>query len=93
MRARWASVLFAVSIPGLLFVGLLLDSATAEPVPFNCMMLPGEELASVLITNSLASGLCAGDLGIVVVLGRLEFTGDDAGGIESPPARKWKCAG
>ncbi|MFL6836650.1 MAG: hypothetical protein ACJ8FZ_05010 [Bradyrhizobium sp.] len=56
MRARWADVLFALSIfLGLLHIGLLVDPATAESVPFNCMMLPGEELASVLITNSLAS--------------------------------------
>jgi hypothetical protein len=38
---------------GLLFAGLLADPALAEQVPFKCTMLPGEEVASILITNSL----------------------------------------
>ena len=29
--------------------------ACAESVPFNCIILPGEDLASIMITNSLAS--------------------------------------
>ena len=29
--------------------------ASAESVPFNCVILPGSELASIMITNSLAS--------------------------------------
>ena len=29
--------------------------AAADAVPFTCKILPGEELASILITNSLAS--------------------------------------
>jgi hypothetical protein len=36
-----------------LFIGLPYAPASAEPVPFNCMILPGEELASIMITNSL----------------------------------------
>jgi hypothetical protein len=28
---------------------------SAEAVPFNCMILPGEDVASILMTNSLAS--------------------------------------
>ena len=34
--------------------GLLADPAAAESVPINCMILPGEEIASVLMTNSLS---------------------------------------
>ena len=33
---------------------LLSTPALAEQVPFNCMILPGQEAASVLMTNSLA---------------------------------------
>jgi len=40
---------------GLIFLSLLSMSASAESVPFNCIILPGEELASIMITNSLAS--------------------------------------
>ena len=29
--------------------------ASAESVPFNCVILPGSELASIMMTNSLAS--------------------------------------
>lgn len=29
--------------------------ALAESVPFNCIILPGENLASIMMTNSLAS--------------------------------------
>ncbi len=36
-----------------LFIGLLPAPAGAEPVPFNCIILPGEELASIIITNAL----------------------------------------
>ena len=56
MRSRVACALFVLSIGlGLLVVGLLADPASAESVPLNCMILPGEEIASILITNSLAS--------------------------------------
>ena len=34
-------------------VELGLPPASAESVPFNCMILPGQEVASILITNSL----------------------------------------
>jgi len=39
---------------GLLVVALPAEPAAAEPVPYDCMMLPGEEIASILTTNSLA---------------------------------------
>src|SRR5882757_8190769 len=29
--------------------------ASAESVPFNCVILPGQDVASILMTNSLAS--------------------------------------
>jgi hypothetical protein len=38
-----------------LSTGLLAGPAAAGPVPFDCMILPGAELASVLMTNSLDS--------------------------------------
>lgn len=56
MRSYPAGALFVLSIGlGLLVVGLLADPASAESVPLNCMILPGEEIASILMTNSLAS--------------------------------------
>jgi hypothetical protein len=60
MRLRRSDVLLALSIlPGLLCAGWLADPALAESVPFNCMILPGEEIASILMTNSLAAdGFC-----------------------------------
>jgi hypothetical protein len=36
-----------------LLIGVPSAPACAEPVPFNCVILPGEELASIMITNSL----------------------------------------
>ena len=33
--------------------GLLSPPAVAETVPFKCTILPGEEIASIVITNSL----------------------------------------
>jgi hypothetical protein len=52
-------VLFVVVLSVGLVSGLdLLLSATpasAESVPFNCSILPGAEIASITITNSLAS--------------------------------------
>jgi hypothetical protein len=44
-----------VSGPGLLMCGFLSTPASAESVPFNCAILPGEEMASITMTNSLAS--------------------------------------
>ena len=35
--------------------GLLSTPASAESVPFNCTILPGAEMASIMMTNSLAS--------------------------------------
>jgi hypothetical protein len=43
-------------LPGLwlaFLIGLLPSAASAESVPFNCMILSGEDVASVLMTNSL----------------------------------------
>ena len=40
---------------GLILSGLLSMPAMAESVPFNCLILPGQEVASILMTNSLAS--------------------------------------
>ena len=37
-----------------LLVAAQITPVSAESVPFNCMILPGEEVASILITNSLA---------------------------------------
>jgi hypothetical protein len=39
----------------LLMSGLLSTPASAESVPFNCTILPGAEMASIMMTNSLAS--------------------------------------
>jgi hypothetical protein len=42
------------SIPGLAVVGALLSApAAAEVVPFKCTILPGEEVASITVTNLL----------------------------------------
>ena len=55
MRPRPTSLHVALLIAiGLLFIGVS-TSAIAESVPFSCVILPGEEVASVLMTNSLAS--------------------------------------
>jgi hypothetical protein len=44
------------AIPRLALVaGLLSIPAVAESVPFNCIILPGEDGASIMVTNSLAS--------------------------------------
>jgi hypothetical protein len=53
-----AFLVLSISL-GLLLIGLLADPALAEAVPLNCTILPGEEIASILITNSLAAdGSC-----------------------------------
>ncbi len=36
-----------------LLTGLLVMPASAEPVPFDCVILPGAEEASIRLTNSL----------------------------------------
>jgi len=46
---------FPFTCLGLIYLGLLSAAASAESVPFSCIILPGEELASIMITNSLAS--------------------------------------
>ena len=38
-----------------LLAGVQMTPASAESVPFNCVILPGSELASIMITNSLDS--------------------------------------
>lgn len=38
-----------------LLTGLLSTPASAEPVPFSCIILPGDDIASIMTTNSLAS--------------------------------------
>jgi hypothetical protein len=59
MCLRPAALLVLSISLGLLLVGLLADPAFAEAVPLNCTILPGEEIASILITNSLAvDGSC-----------------------------------
>jgi hypothetical protein len=56
VRLRPAGATLALSIClGALFVGLQADPAFAETVPLNCMILPGEEVASILMTNALAA--------------------------------------
>jgi hypothetical protein len=44
-----------VSGLGLPMYGFLSTPASAESVPFNCTILPGQEMASITMTNSLAS--------------------------------------
>jgi hypothetical protein len=38
-----------------LLTGLLAAPAAADSVPFDCVILPGAEVASIMMTNSLAS--------------------------------------
>jgi hypothetical protein len=38
-----------------LLAGTQMTPASAESLPFNCVILPGNELASIMVTNSLAS--------------------------------------
>ena len=55
--AEFQLVLF-IGLPvglGLLMSGFLSTPALAESVPFNCIILPGEDLASIMMTNSLPS--------------------------------------
>ena len=40
---------------GPLSVGLPSAPASAELVPFNCVILPGDDAASIMMTNSLGS--------------------------------------
>jgi hypothetical protein len=55
---RWHSAAFQVALViglDLVLSGLESLPALAEAVPFNCMILPGEDVASLLMTNPLAS--------------------------------------
>src|SRR6267378_248000 len=40
---------------GLPLSDLLSTPASAESMPFNCMILPGQEMASIVMTNSLSA--------------------------------------
>jgi len=44
----------ALACPGLALACCLAGRAPADTVPFACTILPGEEIASILMTNSLA---------------------------------------
>ncbi len=44
------AVLVELELP---LTDFLSTPASAESVPFNCMILPGQEVASILMTNSL----------------------------------------
>ena len=46
-----------ISLIGLILIciGALWTQAFAETVPFNCTILPGEDVASILMTNALES--------------------------------------
>src|SRR5260221_12871937 len=48
MRPQLARVWLA------LLAGIQITPASAESVQFNCVILPGSELASIMMTNSLA---------------------------------------
>ena len=45
----------ALTCLGLALACCLADRALADTVPFACTILPGEEIASILMTNALAS--------------------------------------
>ena len=47
---RWGALTGFV----LAFAGCFASPADADEVPFTCMILPGEELASIAMTNALA---------------------------------------
>jgi hypothetical protein len=60
MHSRLAAFQFALVVSlvvslGVGFGPLLSLPALAESVPFNCIILPGENLASIMMTNSLAT--------------------------------------
>jgi hypothetical protein len=55
---RWQSAVFRLALAialGLALSGLESLPALAEVVPFNCVILPGEDVASILMTNATAS--------------------------------------
>jgi hypothetical protein len=47
-RAAWSGIVS-------LFIGVQPMPAAAAPVPFNCVVLPGGDAASIRVTNSLGS--------------------------------------
>ena len=54
MPQRSAALQLVVVIGlGLLLFALLSTAVLADSVPFECIILPGEEIASILVTNSL----------------------------------------
>jgi hypothetical protein len=56
MHSRPAGfLLVALAGLALLCIGLASTPAVAETVPFNCIILPGEDVASILMTNALDS--------------------------------------
>jgi hypothetical protein len=48
---RWNSAVARFA----LLTGLLAAPAAAEPVPYSCVILPGADVADILMTNPLAS--------------------------------------
>ena len=46
---------FALIGVALFLAGLVSEPAFAEMVPFSCIILPGEDVASILMTNALDS--------------------------------------
>ena len=52
---RVALTSLVLTILVLAFAGCLAGRADADEVPFACTILPGEELASIVITNALAA--------------------------------------
>ncbi len=54
MRATLPGLPLLLLVVGL-WVGCPAAPASAEAVPFNCVILPGEDVASISMTNSLAS--------------------------------------
>jgi hypothetical protein len=59
MRSRtgaFSSVLFGclVAGSGMLLSGLPSTPAAADSVPFKCIILPGEDAASIMMTNALS---------------------------------------
>jgi hypothetical protein len=55
---RWHSPAFRLALViafGLVLSGLESLPALAQSVPFNCVILPGEDVVSILMTNALGS--------------------------------------
>jgi hypothetical protein len=46
---------YVVGCVGFALFCIGLRPASAAPVPFNCVILPGQDVASILMTNSLPS--------------------------------------